>query len=323
MSCNSCSNVTLPGVVGPSGAAGSDGADGAAGVFGGYSVEWEFETTTSSPPGTGFFRLNHATPASVTEIFIHQTAKGSIDATTFLASFTANNTVGSYGLIRLFKRHSSTVFWVGKVTGIVDSGSYYTLTVSHTLSNGTFSASDDIAVSFVSNGSNGTQGVPVLDLDTASYNHTTNTPTSVRGTNISANTIGTVGDFIKVKGDIIADKSDSFTPVVEIQFDGNRMFWYWLGRPVGYTGLRFEVDLIVTATNQITPHIKFEGIEDSVRTNKSMSGPIVFAANTVADIYQSSITLNSGTKRIDVILESDNSNTVSLTHYEVIKYLKE
>ena len=110
MSCNSCSNITLPGVVGPAGTAGangSDGSDGNDGVFGGYSVQWQFETDILAPPSSGYLKLNNATPASVTELFVHDTAKDSIDASSFLASFTANNNPGSYGLIRIFKRNSS------------------------------------------------------------------------------------------------------------------------------------------------------------------------------------------------------------------------
>ena len=70
MSCNSCSNITLPqGAQGPQGAAGTDGYDG---IFGGYSLEWEFDDNTSASPATTKIRLNNATYASVTKIYIHQ-----------------------------------------------------------------------------------------------------------------------------------------------------------------------------------------------------------------------------------------------------------
>ena len=329
MSCNSCSNVTLPGVAGPAGAVGDTGPQGSTGVFGGYSIEWQFESAITPAPTTGFLRLNDPTPASVTEIYIDETAKNSVNGANFLASIDDNGDAGNYGLIRIFKRGSSTIFWTGKVTASVDSGDYYTLTVTHISSSGTFTANDDVVVSFVANGKTGaigTDGVAVIDIDTSPHPHVTTTPTPVKTTSIPQNTIGTVGDFIKVKGNILTDKVDGYYPTIEVKFDGNRMFWYYIGSFGGsigdMLGLRFEIDLIVTATNTITPHVRFEAMDDSNVGNKYMYGKISQALDGVIDAYQSSITLNSGTKDITVELTSDNTNTVALTYYEVTKYLK-
>jgi hypothetical protein len=213
------------------------------------------------------------------------------------------------------------------VTGVVNSGSYYTLSVTPILSNGTFSADDDLVVSFVSNGVS-SEGVPVIDIDTSSHPHTTTTPTAVKTTNIPDNTIGTVGDFIKVKGNILTDKVDGYYPTIEVKFDGNIMFVYFIGSLGGsigdMLGLRFEIDLIVTATNTITPHIRLEAMDDSDVGNKYMYGRISQSLDGVIDAYQSPITLDSGGPRaITVELTSDNTNTVALTYYEVTKYLKE
>lgn len=218
MSCNSCSNITLPqGAQGPQGAAGTngtDGADGTDGLFGGYSLEWIFDTSTSPSPPATKVRFNNATPASVTKIYINETASGSIDAANFLQSFTANNDPGNYGLIKIWKQYDSTIFWLGKVSAITDNGSDRTIDVSHTLSNGTFSASDDVIVSFVSNGASGSNKSGVLDNysildDGANYEGTT--PTLVRTFTIPANTFETNKDEVTIKGGFSGDLDQEST----------------------------------------------------------------------------------------------------------------
>jgi len=329
MSCNSCSNVTLPGVVGPAGAAGANGLngnDGNDGVFGGYSVQWQFETDILAPPSSGYLKLNNATPASVTELFVHDTAKDSIDASSFLASFTANNNPGSYGLIRIFKRNSSTVFWSGKVTGVVNSGSYYTLSVTPILSNGTFSADDDLVVSFVSNGVS-SEGVPVLFMDTTGHNTASNNATSagvnsIRTDQIDGGTIGTVGDFIKIKGEVIADTADNYVATVRIKFGGADMFVWYAGISMGGTGLKFEVDLVVSDTDEIRPHVSFTTYKSGVRLTQSLFDEASGAGGVVAT-STSAIALGSGSpQNIEVEIDSDGVNTATLTYYEVTKYLK-
>jgi hypothetical protein len=288
--------------------------DGNDGVFGGYSVQWQFETDILAPPSSGYLKLNNATPSSVTELFVHDTAKESIDASSFLASFTANNNPGSYGLIRIFKRNSSTVFWSGKVTGVVNSGSYYTLSVTPILSNGTFSADDDLVVSFVSNGVS-SEGVPVLFMDTTGHNTASNNATSagvnsIRTDQIDGGTIGTVGDFIKIKGEVIADT-----------VGGADMFSWYAGTSMGGNALKFEVDLVVSDTDEIRPHVYCSN-HDGFRTSQ-----VFFPASSVnhyggvTATLTSAITLSSN-QNIEVEISSDGVNTATLTYYEVTKYLK-
>ena len=88
MSCNSCSNITLPqGATGAQGASGTDGIDGSNGIFGGYSLEWEFDDSISPSVPTTKIRLNNAAYASVTEIYIHENNIDSVDSTAFPSIF--------------------------------------------------------------------------------------------------------------------------------------------------------------------------------------------------------------------------------------------
>ncbi len=134
-SCNDCNNITL-----------FSGNPGSNGLFGGHSSKWKFDGSTTTPgPSSTYIRVNNASLASVTEIYINETNFNSLDVSAFLTSF---NATGDYGYIRLFKEFDDNTFWVGQITNIADAGTYRTLTVTHTQSNGTFTTDDAIVVTF-------------------------------------------------------------------------------------------------------------------------------------------------------------------------------
>jgi hypothetical protein len=136
--CNSSNELTIP-----------TGTAGRNGLFGGWSQEYGFDTGTAVSPPTNKIRLNNATPASVTEIYVNDTNIDGVDTDAFLDAFVNGS---NYGLIKLFKQHESNIFWMGEITNVVDNGSYHTLTVTHTISNSTFAADDNIVLSFTANG---------------------------------------------------------------------------------------------------------------------------------------------------------------------------
>lgn len=220
MSCNSCSNITLPqGATGAQGASGTNGTDGSNGIFGGYSLEWEFDDNTSASPATTKIRLNNAAYASVTKIYIHENNIDSVDSTAFLASFDDTGDVNNHGYIRLFKQHDSTNFWLGKVKSVTDNGSDFTVDVEYILHNGAFAALDDVVVSFVANGANGAINSGVLDNysildDGLDYNSLT--PVKVREFQIPANT------FVQDKDEVSIDYgfSGDYFPL-NLDFDMN------------------------------------------------------------------------------------------------------
>ena len=63
------------------GAKGNAGATGSRGEYGGYSSDWVFNASTGSGPASTNIRLNNATPASVTKIFISNVNADSVDVT--------------------------------------------------------------------------------------------------------------------------------------------------------------------------------------------------------------------------------------------------
>lgn len=213
MSCNSCSSVTLPvGATGPSGLNGAAGAAGAAGLFGGFSLEFEFDSGTASTPPTGEIRFNNATPASVTEIYISTTGTGAVDSTAFLDSFNDNGDANNYGLIRIFKEDNSTVFWMGKVKNVQTSGASRTITVQYISSGGTFADTNHTIVSFVSNGVNGNNRSGVLDnyviLDDGN-DYTSQVPVKVREFSIPASTFANNQDEVHIDYGFSGDMIDA------------------------------------------------------------------------------------------------------------------
>jgi len=66
-------------------------------------------------------------------------------------------------MLRLFKEDDSNVFWMGRVTGVTDNATEYDVAVTHVDSNGTFTAADNIVVSFVDKGDTGSNGADGAD----------------------------------------------------------------------------------------------------------------------------------------------------------------
>ena len=244
MSCTGCNDgcfdesvqlaAGAPGADGAAGAAGAQGDAGLNGLFGGYSLEWNFETSIATNPTSKNLRFNNATPASVTKIYINEEASdgtgGAIAAANFLQSFLANGDPGNYGLIKIWKQYDSTKFWLGKVSAVTDNGAWRTVDVVHTLSNGTFSAADNLVVSFVSNGANST----ITNNSGAIHNYSilddvngNKTGTALKGQlmttfNIPANTFENNMDEVTIKGGFSGDKLDiaaSFTPTEFYRFN--------------------------------------------------------------------------------------------------------
>jgi len=302
MSCNSCSNITLPqGATGAQGASGTNGTDGSNGIFGGYSLEWEFDDNTSASPATTKIRLNNAAYASVTKIYIHENNIDSVDSTAFLASFDDTGDVNNHGYIRLFKQHDSTKFWLGKVKSVTDNGSDFTVDVEYILHNGAFSALDDVVVSFVANGANGVNGATKSG---AIYNYSilddgdNKTGTSFQLMNtfsIPANTFETNMDEISLKGGFSGWNagnagSGSGSYFFKVQIDGqdiiDTQYAYNLGTFFSLydiPGVSFEMKLYRTASNKLRPVILYKNIykfqleENNILISDSWAGNLYSA----------------------------------------------
>jgi hypothetical protein len=91
-----------------------------------FNASWEYDSTvTKADPGAGKFRLDNATMASVTEMYIDDLDKAGIDMGTWIDNF-------SDGHIRLGQSDSSTAGALFSIDGTAtDETGYWTIPVSH------------------------------------------------------------------------------------------------------------------------------------------------------------------------------------------------
>lgn len=154
------------GATGATGAAGADGADGADGATGARGtdagLDMTFNNSTSdADPGSGKVALNNGTLASVTEIYVSDADDNSADITSFVQSWDDVSNATARGILLITKEDAVSTYAVYKVSGAVTDASGYTkVPVTHLVSNGTFSNTDGITVTFSYSGADGPDPVP-------------------------------------------------------------------------------------------------------------------------------------------------------------------
>jgi hypothetical protein len=115
-------------------------------------------TTTDADPGAGAIKLNNATPASATAIYVDNTNAFSADVSTWLDTFDNGGSSGNRGIITLQSADGSVLF-IGTVTGsIVDGTGYRKITVTPLVTSGTFAGEQTVYMQFTAAGSAGADG---------------------------------------------------------------------------------------------------------------------------------------------------------------------
>ena len=129
-------------------------ASGEDGVSPGYF--YKFDTGTSdADPGAGEVSFNNGSYASVTQIYIDDVDQHGV--TTQADTITwDDSTAGTKGFIQFVDINDKTTYAKFKVTGAAtDASGYNKLTVTHVVSNNTFSAADELSVHFTASGNDG------------------------------------------------------------------------------------------------------------------------------------------------------------------------
>lgn len=149
------------GSTGPAGAAGTNGTD--------PGIRWAFDssTTTNTDPGTGDLRLNNATLSSVTEIAISyssgETSNPSVE--NFVKAWDDSSTSANRGTLIIKKASAPQNFAIYSITSAITDGTTYgRFTLSHIVSNGSFSNTDVLAVQFFRTGDQGASGSGTGDV---------------------------------------------------------------------------------------------------------------------------------------------------------------
>lgn len=137
--------------------AAATGAAEDAKTAGGFTYLFD-TTTTAGDPGAGKLRLNNATIASATAMYISETTNASQAIASIIQSWD-DSTSTIKGFLRISKQSDLSVFALFSVSGSVsDGGSYDTLTLSYVGGNGSFALNDPLTVQFARNGDKGDTG---------------------------------------------------------------------------------------------------------------------------------------------------------------------
>lgn len=130
--------VDKTGITGPTGPTGAKGFVGR---------HFTFDATTSdADPGSGTFRLNNASLASVTGGFFDNLDINGASVTGWFDMFDDNNDTARRGIIEIIDISDETNFAIYLVTGsVVDGTGYRKLTLSHRASNGTLAGECTVA----------------------------------------------------------------------------------------------------------------------------------------------------------------------------------
>lgn len=288
--CSCTSNSTAL----PIGNTGATGKTGAQGLYGGFSGDWLFDaTSTGGAPDDYSLRFNGLDVSTdVTTITIYKTGPSLADYTAFLASLLNDS---QYGYVRLFQQTDSTAFWMGKITAVLDSGLYTTLTVTYiTASNAAissiFAASTSVVLTFSPSGA-GTSLVL--------YNETSPVSTSGGGVDalmsysIPANQLKNDGDVVEIDGSFVCSGT-SETKELLLRINGSNFITktgsgtLYLTKDIKYAKLK----LIITRIDEFSLYITIELGRTSITYLTHSSGGYSFDESAiVSDLSSNTLTI--------------------------------
>lgn len=118
-------------------------------------------TTTDADPGPGYVRLDNATPASVTSVYIDNTTEAGDSIAALLDTYDDLGNSGNRGTVTLQTADGSLQF-IARVTGsVVDGTGYRKLTVTPLVTTALFTLDQEVFLTFLANGLDGAQpGTP-------------------------------------------------------------------------------------------------------------------------------------------------------------------
>lgn len=121
-------------------------------------IRYDYNNTTSGDPGSGFFRMNSTTTASVTSLFIDDEAIGGVSMTTFLDSWSKNGTIH----IQLNSNYGAAFARFKINAAITDSGTHYTIPVTY-VAGSNFTTLDECVINYIPSPNVSWDGTDLLD----------------------------------------------------------------------------------------------------------------------------------------------------------------
>lgn len=131
------------------------GQTGAPGVSAGLPYTFD-STITDADPGLGLFRGNHATPASITKIWIDNTTVDGALIGPVIDQWDDLGTADLRGILMIRSKLNYAILWVFSVTGsVINKTGYRELTVAAIATTGAIANGTDCDVSFTAVGQQG------------------------------------------------------------------------------------------------------------------------------------------------------------------------
>lgn len=129
------------------------------------ALAYAFSTTTSdADPGNGIFRLNNATPASATALYIDNVDSDGVTMSSVIDTFD-DSTNTTRGTLTIRSKLDASVKYVYRVTGaVVDGTGYRKVTLAYVAGSGTIANAADCYLIFNRAGDKGTDGAGAGDV---------------------------------------------------------------------------------------------------------------------------------------------------------------
>ena len=146
------------GAQGPQGIQGATGNTGATGAFGGATFDYTFDTSTSdSDPGAGKARFNNANISSATLLYIDDTDDGGTDVQSYLRTID-DSTSTIKGHFKVSNKTDPNDFALFTISAATEATGYHKVTCAYVSGSTSFSASEDIVLTFARTGDKGDTG---------------------------------------------------------------------------------------------------------------------------------------------------------------------
>ena len=247
------------------GATGATGSQGIAGPT--VSLTWAYDSgVAGTDPGSGNFAFSSETLSSVTRAYFddESTSGGAVDVGAWIATFDDFGTASNRGQLIFIDASDSTAFAIYDVTAVSDSTGYWTVSLSHVASNGTFAG--EVAAYMSHRGDTGSGDVSGPGSSTD---------------NALSRWDGTGGDTLQDSGWLL-DDGDSLTAASGLIMGGNEVY------------LDADGDTTVTADSDDQIDIRIGDADDfqfTANTFTALSGSTINTADANA-VTENSVSIS-------------------------------
>ena len=151
-------NTGATGPQGPQGIQGTTGNTGATGAFGGATFDYTFDTSTAdSDPGTGKLKFNNANVSSASSLFIDDVDDDGTDIQSFLRTID-DSTSTIKGHFKISNKTNADDFALFTISAATEATGYHKVTCAYVSGSTSFSASEDVIITFARTGDKGDTG---------------------------------------------------------------------------------------------------------------------------------------------------------------------